>query len=58
MVIIASLFYKVNCDYASCEGRSGWRREGSGFAPLFSSFCVHGNPHVLEGKGVEVGEGR
>jgi hypothetical protein len=42
VVIIASLFCKVNCNYALYKRGEEGRGEGSRFASLFSSFCVHG----------------
>lgn len=44
VVIIASLFCNVNCNYAFCKrGEEGSGEEGC-FESLFSSFCVHGIP--------------
>lgn len=52
MVIIASLFCNVNCNYAFCKrGEEGGGEEGC-FASLFSSFCVHGIPTSWRGGGV------
>ena len=53
VVIIASLFCNVNCNYAFCKkGGGGQKGEGSSFASLFYGFCVHGIPTSWRGRGV------
>lgn len=53
VVIIASLFCNVNCNYAFCKrGEEGQEGEGSSFAS-YSMVSVSMVSHVLAGKGSE-----